>query len=47
MMNLKDYFKNAKGFGVLATADNDGKVNVAIYARPHFSDPADDKAAFL
>jgi len=35
-MSLKDYFENAKGVGVLATADADGKVNVAVYARPHF-----------
>ena len=41
-MSLKDYFENAKGFGVLATADADGKVNVAVYARPHFLDPEDD-----
>ena len=41
-MNLKDYFENTKGVGVLATADADGKVNVAVYARPHFLDPEDD-----
>ena len=47
-MNLKDYFENAKGVGVLATADADGKVNVAVYARPHFLDSEDDKtAAFI
>ena len=40
-MSLKDYFENAKGVGVLATADTDGKVNVAVYARPHFLDPED------
>ncbi len=34
--NLKDYFENAKGVCVLATADKEGKVNAAIYARPHF-----------
>ena len=44
-MNLKDYFENAKGVGVLATADADGKVNVAVYARPHFLDPEDEKSA--
>lgn len=47
-MNLKDYFENAKGVGVLATADADGKVNVAVYARPHFLDSEDDTtAAFI
>ncbi len=35
-MELKDYFENTKGVGVLATADGDGKVDAAIYARPHF-----------
>ena len=34
-MNLKDYFANTKGFGVLATADGDGKVDAAVYSRPH------------
>ncbi len=37
-MNLKDYFENNKGYGVLATADAAGKVNIAVYARPHFLD---------
>lgn len=35
-MNLSDYFDNAEGYGVLATADSSGKVNAAVYARPHF-----------
>ncbi len=35
-MALKDYFGSTKGMGVLATADKDGKVDAAIYARPHF-----------
>ncbi len=35
-MDLKAYFESTKGIGVLATADKDGKVNAAIYARPHF-----------
>ena len=35
-MELKDYFESTKGVGVLATADADGKVDAAIYARPHF-----------
>ncbi len=37
-MNLSDYFENVKGTGILATADGSGKVNAAIYARPHFID---------
>lgn len=34
-MQLKRYFENTKGLGVLATADGDGKVDAAVYARPH------------
>jgi len=47
-MKLSDYFKKAKGVGVLATADAKGKVNTAIYARPHFLDANDDSTlAFI
>jgi hypothetical protein len=47
-MKLSEYFESAKGTGVLATADADGKVNVAIYARPHFMDANDDETiAFI
>ena len=35
-MDLIDYFNDTKGVGVLATSDADGKVDAAIYARPHF-----------
>ena len=42
---MKDYFESTKGVGVLATADADGKVNVAIYARPHFLDANDTNTA--
>jgi hypothetical protein len=34
----------AKGVGVLATVDAEGKVNTAIYSGPHFLDPSDDNA---
>lgn len=37
-MSLSEYFENTKGTGVLATADRDGNVDVAIYARPHCID---------
>ena len=37
-MEHKDYFENTKGKGILSTADNDGRVDAAIYARPHFMD---------
>ena len=35
-MNLELYFDNTKGLGILSTADSSGKVNAAVYARPHF-----------
>jgi pyridoxine/pyridoxamine 5'-phosphate oxidase len=37
-MKIREYFKTAKGRGVLATADSSGKVDVAIYALPHVID---------
>ena len=37
-MDLKTYFENTKGTGVLATADSEGRVDIAIYARPHILD---------
>jgi hypothetical protein len=37
-MTLSEYFEKAKGVGVLSTADQTGKVNAAIYGRPHFID---------
>jgi hypothetical protein len=37
-MNLDQYFKDAKGTGVLATADGEGHVDAAVYARPHVMD---------
>jgi len=44
-MNLGDYFERVKGRGVVATADATGKVNAALYARPHFID--DKTAVFI
>jgi hypothetical protein len=44
-VNLSDYFQNVKGRGVLATADSAGKVNVAVFSRPHFMD--DDTVAWI
>lgn len=35
-MSLKEYFDTTKGVGVLSTADTDGRVDAAIYSRPHF-----------
>jgi hypothetical protein len=44
-MNLKTYFDETQGMGVLATADEKGKVNAAVYARPHVFD--DGSLAFI
>ena len=44
-MELATYFESTKGMGVLATADNAGKVDTAIYARPHFME--DGSVAFI
>jgi hypothetical protein len=38
MMDLDKYFENLKGSGVLATADDQGRVDVAVYAKPHIID---------
>ncbi len=45
MEALKKYFENIKGTGVIATADADGKVNTAVYSRPHFLE--DGSLAFI
>jgi hypothetical protein len=37
-MSLAEYFENTMGIGVLATADSTGKVDAAVYARPHVQD---------
>lgn len=44
-MNLQDYFDNTEGWGVLSTADARGRVNSALFARPHFLDGR--KASFV
>ena len=38
MMDLGKYFEDLKGSGVLATADVQWRVDVAVYARPHIID---------
>ena len=37
-MELREYFEKTEGRAILATADSDGKVDAAVYARPHFMD---------
>lgn len=34
-MDLKQYFSQKSGTGVLSTADAEGRVDAAIYAKPH------------
>ena len=46
-MGLREYFEERKGIGVLATADADGKANVAVYARPHFLGDDDQEVSFI
>jgi hypothetical protein len=44
-MQLGEYFEHNKGVGVLSTADLQGKVDAAIYARPQVLD--DGSIAFI
>ena len=44
-MDLKKYFEENKGTGIIATADDKGKVNMAVYSRPHFME--NDEIAFI
>ncbi len=37
-MSLGEYFENVEGIGILSTADTEGNVDSAIYARPHVVD---------
>jgi len=46
-MGLADYFASATGTGILATADAAGKVNMAVYAKPHFPEGDDGRLAFI
>jgi hypothetical protein len=45
MKDYHDYFENRTGIGVLATSDDKGNVDIAIYARPHCMD--DGSIAFI
>jgi hypothetical protein len=44
-MELKEYFDGKEGFGVLSTADEEGKVNAAVYTKPHVIDT--ERVAFI
>lgn len=44
-MELKSYFANTAGLGILSTADAQGQVDAAVYSRPHVMD--DGTVAFI
>jgi hypothetical protein len=44
-MSITEYFENAKGRGILATADKEGNVDAAVYAKPKILD--DNTIAFI
>ena len=44
-MDLKEYFESRHGIGVLSTADAEGRVDAAVYSRPHVFD--DGTVAFV
>jgi hypothetical protein len=44
-MNLDNYFGSIDGFGVLATSNEQGQINGAVYGRPHVMD--DGTLAFI
>ena len=37
-MSLEEFFENSKGTGILATADADGNVDIALYTKPFVID---------
>ena len=37
-MKIDEYFERVSGRGVLATSDSEGKVDAAVYARPHIAE---------
>jgi len=43
-MNLSQYFGNTRGVGILATANSEGKVDLAVYTSPEVID--DNTIAF-
>ena len=43
--DYREYFDSVKGTGVLATADAEGRVDIAIYAKPHVMEK--DTIAFI
>ena len=44
-MKLSEYFEQKNGRGVMSTADSNGQLTAALYARPHFYD--EENVAFI
>jgi len=44
-MDIREYFENAKGLGIIATSDDQGRVDMAVYAKPHIME--DETIAFI
>jgi pyridoxamine 5'-phosphate oxidase-like protein len=44
-MGIQEYFEGKKGLGIISTADAEGRVNSAVYSRPHFLE--DGTVAFV
>lgn len=44
-MDLKSYFNQTRGLGILSTANYDGQVDAAVYSRPHVME--DGTVAFI
>ena len=44
-MTTAKYFEEKRGVGIISTADAEGRVNSAIYSRPHFME--DGTVAFI
>lgn len=45
--DMRNYFENASGLGVLGTADAQGQVDMAVYSRPFFEDADSDQLHFI
>jgi hypothetical protein len=44
-MDLKEYFEKTTGLGILSTSDQHGRVDAAVYSRPHIME--DGSLAFI
>jgi len=44
-LKLLEYFRDTKGTGILATSNHEGRLNLAVFSRPHVM--ADGRIAFI